>query len=529
MIWLVFHLALIFNSEVFHVTLNERDEKHGVIFINNLFSTKKIKMHDTISLVDKIVDTEQQLMNLQNFFKLDSIPQYISIDFNGMIIDCQNIFEGNYISTLKALFEINNLVNFNIYNAIFTHQHQPIFIFAPNSLVKIVNCSITNSKFDFIPEIIAIPSSDVNFFNFTVDNIILNKASLMTIFHSYTEMTNISVHSTYIFDCSLINNVDGTLSINNFSILKCNGYSSTIFNSIGSVYFTANNLLAFNFTFKNESTHPSFIFYSDFSLELIIQNLTIKNNVGIGVFNGIFKYLDLYNVMIANSTFYNENFINAEKSGNFILTNTNIQNCICKSIIHIDNSISFTILNSSFNNLSNPIDNKEIFYEESQKCFSLFLFSKVSSKISINSTVFSNIINTNTIIFSIYNSIAIFDNVYFKKVQMDSFSCCIKTDSRSNLIVVNSFFPTINNGHYYPIYSDGTFSVHNIPVVSKENNFLVIANEIRLNNKIEYWNKAVFILLVFIQIILFASFAIIPFLQGDYQNQYEIFDDNYEV
>ena len=119
MIWLVFHLALIFNSEVFHVTLNERDEKHGVIFINNLFSTKKIKMHDTISLVDKIVDTEQQLMNLHNFFKLDSIPQYISIDFNGMIIDCQSIFEGNNISTLKALFETNNLVNFNIYNAIF--------------------------------------------------------------------------------------------------------------------------------------------------------------------------------------------------------------------------------------------------------------------------------------------------------------------------------------------------------------------------------------------------------------------------
>lgn len=528
-IWPEFHnfynlfwiLELVFfvNAKKIYVTLKEKNEKEDILYINNLILSKSFQNQDKLFFVDKYINEVQQLMILHEFFKLKQLPRYISIDFNYMRIDGSSILNNK---SIKSLFDFDNSLIISIYNAIFIHQNKPIFIFKSRSYINIINCTIIDSKFNFIPELFVISSSQANFINLKLQNVIFNKSSLITSFHSITEMNNISIFSSCFLDCSLVNNVDGSFLFNKFEVINCTGKATNIFDSNGKVYFTANNFISYNLSFSNCLSSPSLIFHSDFSLELYINNMSIEFNNNIGIFNGICKKLDLNNCHILNSFYMNNYIIKAVKSGSISVKNTNIRNCVVKSIININNCFAFSLINSTINNITNY--NDKSLNNSSKEAFSLFEISYISSKVFVNSSSFLNIFNYNISIFSIHNSCAFFSNEFFKNDNKNYSYCCIETDAKSNLFVVDSYFPhsvTDKNINYFPIYAEGSFFVQNASLVSKKRGFSLDFKEIILNNEKKYWKQLIFVFLFVFQVVLLGV-LILHILHNNQKNiQYE--------
>ena len=239
MLW-IFELALFISSKIFYVTLNENSNNEDVLFINNISADRSLRRRDILSFVDKYINASQQLVLFHDFFKIKNACNYATIDFNNMIIDGSAISNNK---SVKALIEVEKSLMINICNALLIHQRKPIFIFHQNSYISIINCTIINSQFNFIAELITISSSQIKILNCTLTNVIFNKTSLITSFQSLTEMIDINIHSSCFLDCSLINNVDGTFSFNKFSIINSTGHTSNIFDSVGTVYFMADDFI----------------------------------------------------------------------------------------------------------------------------------------------------------------------------------------------------------------------------------------------------------------------------------------------
>ncbi|OHT12246.1 hypothetical protein TRFO_18053 [Tritrichomonas foetus] len=442
-------------SKTFHVTVHKNKVNSNVFYIHDIL--KRTKYQDKIIFIDSLINQSDEIEVLQSALNDASISQYLDLDFNGLIID-GNCFSDNF--QIDQIFHFKHLLNFKIRNINFYRISQPIFLFSPRSVVSLINCTIKDSTFNNIQQLVVVSYSHMDFIHLTLSNVTFNRTSFITDFQSSLTITNFHITNNTINDSSFINIIDSTINLYDFSMSFCDGFSCTIFESKGTVYFYMNNcILRHNNLFSDNASTPSCFIDSDFAIDLNLFDFQMSFCTHIKIFDGCCKTMLLSNFSIVHCTFLPRLF-DIANSGSIYFQEVEIKDCFIHEFIFLKNAISLSIKNSKFSFNSSFVSSQ-------------FVFTNIVEKSTIhNSSLAIEFVNQTLIeisnsIFSLKN-VEFLHSVYEKWAYTKGFF--IVSDEESFLEIKKTSFP-YNKVIMPKVIANGNHSLSNVSFVHKNSVF----------------------------------------------------------